>query len=152
MKPPRYANARTPGRDTNDIVSNDIVSNDDIELYLSNNIELNTNNIELNTNDIVTNDRVSKDRAHNRAREELAKTLGRMQPAYRSAVKRNLEDPLGYRIEKMFRSLRKLVSNERFMQVAMEMQRLDPIEQAKLCQAFEGWCEKQRIERGFGSG
>lgn len=150
MKPPRYANANPSGGDTNNIVSNDIVSNDDIELYLSNNIELITNNTF--TNDIVSDDEVSKfnivssNIVRKRAREEIVKTLGRMSPAYRAAVRRNQEDPLAYRIEKMMRRLRPMVGTDRFMEIAMEFADLEPVEQAKLCQAFETWIEKSATQ------
>jgi hypothetical protein len=141
MKPPRYANANPSGGDTNNIVSNDI------ELYLSNNIELyKTNNIELITNDIVSNDIVSSNIVRKRAREEIVKTLGRMTPAYRAAVKRNQEDPLAYRIEKMMRRLRPMVGSDRFMEITQEFVDLEPVEQAKLCQAFEVWIEKSATE------
>ena len=163
MKPPRYANANPSGGDTNNIVSNDIVSNDDIELYLSNNIELyKTKNIELITNNTFTNDIVSDDIVSDdevskfnivssnivrkRAREEIVKTLGRMSPAYRAAVRRNQEDPLAYRIEKMMRRLRPMVGTDRFMEIAMEFADLEPVEQAKLCQAFEAWIEKSATQ------
>lgn len=155
MKPPRYANANPSGGDTNNIVSNDIVSNDDIELYLSNNIELITNNTF--TNDIVSDDIVSDDEVskfnivssnivRKRAREEIVKTLGRMSPAYRAAVRRNQEDPLAYRIEKMMRRLRPMVGTDRFMEITQEFVDLEPVEQAKLCQAFEVWIEKSATE------
>jgi len=137
MKPPKYANATPPGGDTNNIVSNDIVSTNDIELYLTLNI---TNDIV--SNDTATNDIVSSDIGRKRAREEIAKTLGRMTPAYRSAVKRNREDPLSYRIEKVLRRARPRLGNDRFMQLVGELSKREPIEQAQLCEQLETWIEK----------
>lgn len=137
MKPPRYANASPPGRDTNNIVSNDIVSND----IVSNNIEPNLS-LSNNISDIVSNNIEQCNIVRKRAREEISKTLIRMKPAYRAAVKRNSEDPLAYRIEKMLRRVRLLVDSERFMQIVGEIQALEPIEQAALCQTLEAWAEK----------
>jgi len=137
MKPPKYANATPPGGDTNNIVSNDIVSANDIELYLTLNI---TNNIV--SNDTATNDIVSSDIGRKRAREEIAKTLGRMTPAYRSAVKRNREDPLSYRIEKVLRRARPRLGTDRYMQLVGELSKREPIEQAQLCEQLETWIEK----------
>lgn len=140
MKPPRYANA-TPAGGDNDIVSNDIVSTNDIELYLTLNI---TNDIV--SNDIATNDIVSSDIGRKRAREEIAKTLGRMTPAYRSAVKRNREDPLSYRIEKVLRRARPRLGNDRYMQLVGELSKREPMEQAQLCEQLETWIEKSATE------
>jgi len=137
MKPPKYANATPPGGDTNNIVSNDIVSANDIELYLTLNI---TNDIV--SNDTATNDIVSSDIGRKRAREEIAKTLGRMTPAYRSAVKRNREDPLSYRIEKVLRRARPRLGTDRYMQLVGELSKREPIEQAQLCEQLETWIEK----------
>lgn len=141
MKPPKYANA-TPAGGDNNIVSNDIVSTNDIELYLTLNITNNIVSNDIATNDIVSSDTVSSDIGRKRAREEIAKTLGRMTPAYRSAVKRNREDPLSYRIEKVLRRARPRLGNDRYMQLVGELSKREPIEQAQLCEQLETWIEK----------
>jgi len=44
------------------------------------------------------------------------------------------------------RRLRPMVGSDRFMEITQEFVDLEPVEQAKLCQAFEVWIEKSATE------
>lgn len=126
----KYANATPLGGDT---LSDYSVSADSV---------LANNSVYTETNYLINNT-VSADSAKRdytvEAVEQIKQSLTRMQPAYRTAVKRRQQDPLSWRTEKVLRKLRPILSRDNFLEVSLSLTKAEPMEQVAIVQKLEEW-------------
>ena len=90
MRKPLYANASPTGRDNNYIV----------------------NNYKVNNCIAVTSNNINNYTVNNYKSEILKRTLVKMNPAYKLAGKEARKDPLGFRLKKVMKLLRKNLGTE----------------------------------------
>jgi len=122
MRKPLYANASPTGRDNNYIVNNYKVNNC---------IAVTSNNI--------NNYTVNNYTVNNYKSEILKRTLVKMNPAYKLAGKEARKDPLGFRLKKVMKLLRKNLGTDNFIEAANHVGGLSAIEQAQFCEQIEGY-------------
>ena len=117
----RYANARPLGRDNTSDYS--VSTNSDYSETI--------NNIHNNTSDYSVT----------QAADLISHTLTKMSPAYKKGKERRQADPLGWRIEKLIRRLRPMLSADRFLEVTKQFATLDTMEKVALAHKLEQWLE-----------
>jgi len=122
MRKPLYANASPTGRDNNYIVNNYKVNNC---------IAVTSNNI--------NNYTVNNYKVNNYKSEILKRTLVKMNPAYKLAGQEARKDPLGFRLKKVMKLLRKNLGTDNFIEAANHVGGLSAIEQAQFCEQIEGY-------------
>jgi len=117
MRKPLYANASPTGRDNNYIV----------------------NNYKVNNSIAVTSNNINNYTVNNYKSEILKRTLVKMNPAYKLAGKEARKDPLGFRLKKVMKLLRKNLGTDNFIEAANHVGGLSAIEQAQFCEQIEGY-------------
>ena len=123
----KYANARPTGRDSDYSVS-EYSANHSVYTETTNTI-----------NSIVSDYSVSSDDSVARARDQLKDTLTKMSPAYKAGKARRQADPLAWRIEKILRRLRPMLSAQNFMELATEISQADTMQKVAIAQRLEEW-------------
>lgn len=123
----KYANARPTGRDSDYSVS-EYSANHSAYTETTNTI-----------NSIVSDYSVSSDDSVARARDQLKDTLTKMSPAYKAGKARRQADPLAWRIEKILRRLRPMLSAQNFMELATEISQADTMQKVAIAQRLEEW-------------
>ena len=121
----RYANARPLGRDnTSDYSVNSVYSET-------------INNIHNNTSDYSA----ISDYSVTQAADLISRTLTKMSPAYKKGKERRQADPLAWRIDKLIRRLRPMLSADRFLEITKQFATLDTMEKVALAHKLEQWLE-----------
>ena len=115
----KYANARPLGRDNTSDYS--VSTNSDYSETI--------NNIHNNTSDYSVT----------QAADLISTTLTRMSPAYKKGKERRQADPLAWRIDKLIRRLRPMLSADRFIEVNKQFATLDTMERVALAHKLEQW-------------
>ena len=123
----KYANARPLGRDNTSDYSVSTNSDYSVNSDYSETI----NNIHNNTSDYSVT----------QAADLISHTLTKMSPAYKKGKERRQADPLGWRIEKLIRRLRPMLSADRFLEVNKQFATLDTMEKVALAHKLEQWLE-----------
>ena len=121
----RYANARPLGRDNTSDYSVSTNSDYSVNSDYSETI----NNIHNNTSDYSVT----------QAADLISTTLTRMSPAYKKGKERRQADPLAWRIDKLIRRLRPMLSADRFLEITREFATLDTMERVALAHKLEEW-------------
>ena len=138
----KYANARSTDRDSDYSVS-------DYSAYHSVYTET-TNNIHSNST-VIQTDSVYTDTVLQQPSDSvlptltkaaLEQTLTRMQPRYKLGKAKRKNDPLAWRIEKILRRLRPMLSTENFIEVSQEFTMSDPMQRVALAEKLEKWLER----------
>jgi len=65
--------------------------------------------------------------------------LTKMSPAYKAGKARRQADPLAWRIEKILRRLRPMLSAQNFMELANEISQADTMQKVAIAQRLEEW-------------
>ena len=117
----KYANARPLGRDNTSDYS--VSTNSDYSETI--------NNIHNNTSDYSVT----------QAADLISTTLTRMSPAYKKGKERRQADPLAWRIDKLIRRLRPMLSADRFLEITKQFATLDTMERVALAHKLEQWLE-----------
>lgn len=123
----KYANARPTGRDSDYSVS-EYSANHSAYTETTNTI-----------NSTVSDYSVSSDDTVARAKDQLKDTLTKMSPAYKAGKARRQADPLAWRIEKILRRLRPMLSAQNFMELATEISQADTMQKVAIAQRLEEW-------------
>ena len=127
----KYANARPLGRDNTSDYS--VSTNSDYSV--NGDYSETINNIHNNTSDYSVN----SDYSVTQAADLISTTLTKMSPAYKKGKERRQADPLGWRIEKLIRRLRPMLSSDRFLEITKEFATLDTMEKVALAHKLEEW-------------
>jgi len=123
----KYANATPPGGDSDYSVS-EYSANHSAYTETTNTI-----------NSTVSDYSVCSDDTVARARDQLKDTLTKMSPAYKAGKARRQADPLAWRIEKILRRLRPMLSAQNFMELANEISQADTMQKVAIAQRLEEW-------------
>ena len=144
----RYANARSTDRDSDYSVS-EYSANHSVYTETTNNIHSNSTVIHTDTvlqTDIVYTDTVLQQPSDSvlptLTKAALEQTLTRMQPRYKLGKAKRQNDPLAWRIEKILRRLRPMLSTENFIEVSQEFTMSDPMQRVALADKLEKWLER----------
>jgi len=139
----RYANARSTDRDSDYSVS-DYSANHSVYTETTNNIH--SNSTVIHTDSVLQTDSVYTDTVLQQPSDSvlptLTKTLTRMQPRYKEGKAKRQNDPLAWRIEKILRRLRPMLSTENFIEVSQEFTMSDPMQRVALAEKLEKWLER----------
>ena len=138
----KYANARSTDRDSDYSVS-DYSANHSVYTETTNNIHSNSTVIQT---DSVYTDTVLQQPSDSvlptLTKAALEQTLTRMQPRYKLGKAKRKNDPLAWRIEKILRRLRPMLSTENFIEVSQEFTMSDPMQRVALAEKLEKWLER----------
>ena len=143
----KYANARVTTRDS------DYSANHSVYTETTNNIHSNSTVIQkdsvLQTDSVITDtvlqqpgDSVLPTLTKAALEQTLTKTLTRMHPRYKEGKAKRQNDPLAWRIEKILRRLRPMLSTENFLEVSQEFTMSDPMQRVALADKLEKWLER----------
>lgn len=138
----KYANARVTTRDSDYSVS-DYSANHSVYTETTNNIHSNSTVIQkdsvLQTDSVITDTVIQQ--PGDSVLPTLTKTLTRMHPRYKEGKAKRQNDPLSWRIEKILRRLRPMLSTENFIEVSQEFTMSDPMQRVALADKLEKWLE-----------
>ena len=138
----KYANARSTDRDSDYSVS-EYSANHSVYTETTNNIHSNSTVIQT---DSVYTDTVLQQPSDSvlptLTKAALEQTLTRMQPRYKLGKAKRKNDPLAWRIEKILRRLRPMLSTENFIEVSQEFTMSDPMQRVALAEKLEKWLER----------
>jgi hypothetical protein len=144
----KYANARSTDRDSDYSVS-EYSANHSVYTETTNNIHSNSTVIHTDsviTDTVLQTDSVITDTVLQQPSDlvspTLTKTLTRMQPRYKEGKAKRQNDPLAWRIEKILRRLRPMLSTENFIEVSQEFTMSDPMQRVALAEKLEKWLER----------
>lgn len=144
----KYANARSTDRDSDYSVS-EYSANHSVYTETTNNIHSNSTVIQTDsviTDTVLQTDSVYTDTVLQQPGDSvlptLTKTLTRMQPRYKLGKAKRKNDPLAWRIEKILRRLRPMLSTENFIEVSQEFTMSDPMQRVALAEKLEKWLER----------
>ncbi len=139
----KYANARSTDRDSDYSVS-EYSANHSVYTETTNNIH--SNSTVIHTDSVLQTDSVYTDTVIQQPGDlispTLTKTLTRMQPRYKLGKAKRKNDPLAWRIEKILRRLRPMLSTENFIEVSQEFTMSDPMQRVALAEKLEKWLER----------
>jgi len=134
----KYANARVTTRDS------DYSANHSVYTETTNNIHSNSTVIQkdsvLQTDSVITDTVLQQ--PGDSVLPTLTKTLTRMHPRYKEGKAKRQNDPLAWRIEKILRRLRPMLSTENFLEVSQEFTMSDPMQRVALADKLEKWLER----------
>lgn len=128
----KYANARPTGRDSDYSVS-EYSANHSAYTETTNTINSSVSDYSVSADSVCSDDTVA------RARDQLKDTLTRMSPAYKAGKARRQADPLAWRLEKILRRLRPMLSAQNFMELATEISQADTMQKVAIAQRLEEW-------------
>ena len=144
----KYANARSTDRDSDYSVS-EYSANHSVYTETTNNIHSNSTVIQT---DSVYTDTVLQQPSDSvlptLTKAALEQTLTRMQPRYKLGKAKRKNDPLAWRIEKILRRLRPMLSTENFIEVSQEFTTSDPMQRVALADKLEKWLELSLDRQG----
>jgi len=139
----KYANARVTTRDSDYSVS-EYSANHSVYTETTNNIHSNSTVIQkdsvLQTDSVITDTVLQQ--PGDSVLPTLTKTLTRMHPRYKEGKAKRQNDPLAWRIEKILRRLRPMLSTENFLEVSQEFTMSDPMQRVALADKLEKWLER----------
>ena len=145
----KYANARATTRDSDYSVS-DYSANHSVYTETTNNIHSNSTVIQkdsvLQTDSVITDTVLQQ--PGDSVLPTLTKTLTRMNPRYKEGKAKRQNDPLSWRIEKILRRLRPMLSTENFIEVSQEFTMSDPMQRVALAEKLEKWLELSLDRQG----
>ena len=145
----KYANARSTDRDSDYSVS-EYSANHSVYTETTNNIHSNSTVIPtdtvLQTASVITDTVLQQ--PSDLVSPTLTKTLTRMQPRYKEGKAKRQNDPLAWRIEKILRRLRPMLSTENFIEVSQEFTMSDPMQRVALADKLEKWLERSLEGKG----
>jgi len=137
----KYANARVTTRDSDYSVSDYSVSS----VYTETTNNIHSNSTVIHTDSVLQTDSVITDtviqQPDGSVLPTLTKTLTRMHPRYKEGKAKRQNDPLSWRIEKILRRLRPMLSTENFIEVSQEFTTSDPMQRVALADKLEKWLE-----------
>jgi len=137
----KYANARVTTRDSDYSVSDYSASS----VYTETTNNIHSNSTVIHTDSVLQTDSVITDTVIQQPDDSvlptLTKTLTRMQPRYKEGKAKRQNDPLAWRIEKILRRLRPMLSTENFIEVSQEFTMSDPMQRVALADKLEKWLE-----------
>jgi len=137
----KYANARSTDRDSDYSVSDYSASS----VYTETTNNIHSNSTVIHTDSVLQTDSVITDTVIQQPDDSvlptLTKTLTRMQPRYKEGKAKRQNDPLAWRIEKILRRLRPMLSTENFIEVSQEFTMSDPMQRVALADKLEKWLE-----------
>lgn len=133
----RYANARSTDRDSDYSVSDYSASS----VYTETTNNIHSNSTVIHTDTVLQTDSVLQQPSDS-VLPTLTKTLTRMQPRYKEGKAKRQNDPLAWRIEKILRRLRPMLSTENFIEVSQEFTMSDPMQRVALAEKLEKWLER----------
>ena len=138
----KYANARSTDRDSDYSVSDYSASS----VYTETTNNIHSNSTVIHTDSVLQTDTVYTDTVLQQPSDSvlptLTKTLTRMQPRYKEGKAKRKNDPLAWRIEKILRRLRPMLSTENFIEVSQEFTMSDPMQRVALAEKLEKWLER----------
>ena len=138
----KYANARSTDRDSDYSVSDYSASS----VYTETTNNIHSNSTVIHTDSVLQTDSVITDTVIQQPDDSvlptLTKTLTRMQPRYKEGKAKRQNDPLAWRIEKILRRLRPMLSTENFIEVSQEFTMSDPMQRVALAEKLEKWLER----------
>jgi hypothetical protein len=139
----KYANARVTTRDSDYSVS-EYSANHSVYTETTNNIH--SNSTVIHTDSVLQTDTVLQQPGDSvlptLTKAALEQTLTRMQPRYKEGKAKRQNDPLAWRIEKILRRLRPMLSTENFIEVSQEFTTSDPMQRVALADKLEKWLER----------
>ena len=138
----KYANARSTDRDSDYSVSDYSASS--VYTETTNNIHSNSTVIQTDTVLQQPSDLISP----TLTKSALEQTLTKMQPRYKEGKAKRQNDPLAWRIEKILRRLRPMLSTENFIEVSQEFTTSDPMQRVALAEKPEKWLERSLGGKG----
>jgi len=144
----KYANARSTDRDSDYSVS-EYSANHSVYTETTNNIHSNSTVIQ--TDSVITDTVIqqpSDSVLPTLTKSALEQTLTRMQPRYKEGKAKRQNDPLAWRIEKILRRLRPMLSTENFIEVSQELTVSDPMQRVALAEKLEKWLELSLDRQG----
>jgi len=145
----KYANARSTDRDSDYSVS-DYSANHSVYTETTNNIHSNSTVIQkdsvLQTDSVITDTVLQQ--PGDSVLPTLTKALTRMHPRYKEGKAKRQNDPLAWRIEKILRRLRPMLSTENFIEVSQEFTMSDPMQRVALADKLEKWLELSLDRQG----
>lgn len=144
----KYANARSTDRDSDYSVS-DYSANHSVYTETTNNIHSNSTVIQ--TDSVITDTVIQQPGdliSPTLTKSALEQTLTRMQPRYKLGKAKRKNDPLAWRIEKILRRLRPMLSTENFLEVSQEFTTSDPMQRVALADKLEKWLELSLDRQG----
>lgn len=137
----KYANARVTTRDSDYSVSDYSASS----VYTETTNNIHSNSTVIHTDSVLQTDSVITDTVIQQPDDSvlptLTKTLTRMHPRYKEGKAKRQNDPLSWRIEKILRRLRPMLSTENFIEVSQEFTMSDPMQRVALADKLEKWLE-----------
>ena len=139
----KYANARSTDRDSDYSVS-EYSANHSVYTETTNNIHSNSTVIQ--TDSVITDTVIQQ--PGDLVLPTLTKALTRMQPRYKEGKAKRQNDPLAWRIEKILRRLRPMLSTENFIEVSQEFTTSDPMQRVALADKLEKWLERSLGGKG----
>lgn len=144
----KYANARSTDRDSDYSVS-EYSANHSVYTETTNNIHSNSTVIQ--TDSVITDTVIQQPGdliLPTLTKSALEQTLTRMQPRYKLGKAKRKNDPLAWRIEKILRRLRPMLSTENFIEVSQEFTTSDPMQRVALAEKLEKWLELSLDRQG----
>jgi len=144
----KYANARSTDRDSDYSVS-EYSANHSVYTETTNNIH--SNSTVIHTDSVYTDtvlQQPSDSVLPTLTKSALQQTLTRMQPRYKLGKAKRKNDPLAWRIEKILRRLRPMLSTENFIEVSQEFTMSDPMQRVALAEKLEKWLELSLDRQG----
>jgi len=144
----KYANARSTDRDSDYSVS-EYSANHSVYTETTNNIHSNSTVIQ--TDSVITDTVIQQPGdliSPTLTKSALEQTLTRMQPQYKLGKAKRQNDPLAWRIEKILRRLRPMLSTENFLEVSQEFTTSDPMQRVALADKLEKWLELSSDRQG----
>ena len=144
----KYANARSTDRDSDYSVS-EYSANHSVYTETTNNIHSNSTVIQ--TDSVITDTVIQQPGdliSPTLTKSALEQTLTRMQPRYKLGKAKRKNDPLAWRIEKILRRLRPMLSTENFIEVSQEFTMSDPMQRVALAEKLEKWLELSSDRQG----
>ena len=139
----KYANARSTDRDS------EYSANHSVYTETTNNIHSNSTVIQ--TDSVITDTVIQQPSdliSPTLTKSALEQTLTRMQPRYKLGKAKRKNDPLAWRIEKILRRLRPMLSTENFIEVSQEFTTSDPMQRVALADKLEKWLELSSHRQG----
>ena len=143
----KYANARSTDRDSDYSVSDYSASS----VYTETTNNIHSNSTVIQTDSVITDTVIQQPGdliSPTLTKSALEQTLTRMQPRYKLGKAKRKNDPLAWRIEKILRRLRPMLSTENFLEVSQEFTTSDPMQRVALADKLEKWLELSSDRQG----
>ena len=143
----KYANARSTDRDSDYSVSDYSASS----VYTETTNNIHSNSTVIQTDSVITDTVIQQPSdliSPTLTKSALEQTLTRMQARYKEGKAKRQNDPLAWRIEKILRRLRPMLSTENFIEVSQEFTTSDPMQRVALAEKLEKWLARSLEGKG----